>query len=150
MRRISSRKGFTLVECMLASAILAFITLALFEGVLVASRIARENADVLEAQAVAWDAAWKVFNEDFDRLALNSTRTETLTAESAPQLSAYDTAPQLKVTISAADEAGFVSSVLSLKKISADVSWGPSGRRKSLSAVGLKQCLFRSSLGRVN
>jgi len=145
-----ARCGFTLVECMLASAILGFIVLALFEGVIVSARVARENAEILAAEAVAWDAAWKVFNEDFALLSVGATRSEDLTVAAAPELSAYDTSPRLTVSVTAADEPGFSSSVEHLKKITADVAWGPAARRRSLSAAGLAPCLFRGNLGRAN
>ena len=60
------RKGATLVELMLAGAILALVVTSLFEGILVANRIAHENAELLAAQAIAADAAWWRFNEKYD------------------------------------------------------------------------------------
>ena len=65
-----SRRGVTLVEVMLAGALLALAVISLFEGIGVAARIARENAQVLQADAYAHDLAWKRFNESYS--ALNS------------------------------------------------------------------------------
>lgn len=148
------RKGFTLVECMLAASIFCLMTLVLFEGVIVSTRIAHENSDLLAAEAVAWDAVWKRFNEDFDRLA-RGTVTETLGAEAAPQLARYDVAPVLRVTVGYVDEPGFAGMASDMLKISADVEWGPSGSRHRLSSMsgasgGDYVKLFRSRLERSN
>ncbi len=56
------RKGFTLTECMVAGAIFCVTALALLQGIPMVNRIATENAQLLAADAVAWDAAWKTFN----------------------------------------------------------------------------------------
>jgi prepilin-type N-terminal cleavage/methylation domain-containing protein len=62
------RRGFTLVECMLAGALLALLSLALLEGVGVATRVAEANARLLAADSLAWDAAWKTFNVPYASL----------------------------------------------------------------------------------
>ena len=54
MRR--AKRGVTLVEVMLAASILALMVLALFEGIAVSARVARENAEYLQADAYAFDA----------------------------------------------------------------------------------------------
>ena len=148
------RKGFTLVECMLATSIICLLTLVLFEGVIMSTRIAHENADLLAAEAVAWDAVWKRFNEDFDWLA-RGTVTVNLSDPMAPQLMKYDAKPVLKVTVGDTDEAGFSSLATDMLKISADVEWGPSGRRRKLSDLSVTPGepyvkVFRSRLGRTN
>ncbi len=148
------RKGFTLVECMLAASIFCLMTLVLFEGVILSTRIAHENADLLAAEAVAWDAVWKRFNEDFGQLAIG-TVVETLTEEQAPQLVKYDDPPVLTVTVGITDEVGFSLLPSDMLKISADVEWGPSGSRRRLSelsgdAGGHYVKTYRSRLGRVN
>lgn len=150
MSACRARPGFSLAECMLASAILGLVLLAVFEGVLVATRIAHENADLLAAEAVAWDAVWKRFNEDFSDLAIGSGAPEELSYQAAPQLARYDTAPQLTIRITAADEANFASSVTDMKKITADLEWGDSRRRRRLSDCGQCPQVFRASLGRAN
>ena len=66
MRR--GRGGATLIEVMLAAAILSLMVLALFEGIAVSARIARENAEYLQADAYAFDLAWKRFNESYGAL----------------------------------------------------------------------------------
>ena len=66
------RRGVTLAECMIASAVLGLLVLVLLSGVTVATRIADDNAQLLAAEAVAWDAAWKRFNEDYKDAAGNT------------------------------------------------------------------------------
>lgn len=146
--------GFSLLECLLAGAILSLMTLVLFEGIIVASRIARENSDLLQAEAIAWDAVWKRFNENFDTLTPTGTSPawETLTAAAAPDLFRYDTPPKILVTVGGVPlTTGGVAS--DLKWIRANVEWGPRGRRKQLydSATGRGTDVFvyRGALGRV-
>ena len=60
MRRSSDKKrrskaGVTLVEVMLAGALTALVSLATLEGFIVAAKIARENAEALRADGVAFD-----------------------------------------------------------------------------------------------
>lgn len=148
------RKGFTLVECLLATSILCLMTLVLFESVIMSTRVAHENADLLAAEAVAWDAVWKRFNEDFGQLSLG-TVTERLNEEQAPQLAKYDAAPVLKVTVGYVDEAGFSGVVSDMLKISADVEWGPSAKRRRLSDLSATAGenyvkVFRGRLERAN
>lgn len=144
------RRGFTLVECMLAASIFCLLTLVLFEGVILSTRIAHENSDLLAAEAVVWDAVWKRFNEDFGQLAIGKV-TETLTEKQAPQLAKYDDPPVLTVTVGITDEVGFSLLPADMLRISADVEWGPSGSRRKLSEMsGAPVKVFRSRLGRTN
>jgi prepilin-type N-terminal cleavage/methylation domain-containing protein len=92
------RKGFTLAECMVAGAVLCLLSLALLQGIPMVTRIANENAQLLAADSLAWDAAWKTFNVPYanlpeyntsalttDRTALNcnvSTKKTTWTRSS--------------------------------------------------------------------
>ena len=140
------RRGVTLAECMIASAVLGLLVLALLSGVSVAARIADDNARLLAAEAVAWDAAWKRFNEDYDSLVLNETTGwQNLSSNAAPALSVYDTPAKLRVDVSAAAEAGWLAD---LKVIVADVEWGPASRRRSLSEDGLAVQVWRGDMGR--
>ena len=59
---MKARRGVTLVEVMLAGSIIVLASLAIFEGIIVSARIAHENAEILKAEAVVWDAVWKKFN----------------------------------------------------------------------------------------
>lgn len=140
------RRGFTLVECMLASAILGVSCLVLFEGVGVCARVAQENSQLLAAEAVAWDAAWKRFNEGYDSLVLNeSTGWQSLTEAAAPFLSGCGEAPKLKVDVRAMASEGWLAD---MKVVTADVEWGPLSRRRKLSDAGHDVRICRGKLGR--
>ena len=143
------RKGATLVELMLAGAILALVVTSLFEGVLVANRIAHENAELLAAQAIAADAVWWRFNERYDgKSGLDPVLMEwrALSRKSAPLLSRYDQAPRLGVGVSAIAETGWDAE---MRVITADVEWGPTGRRRKLSDSGHEVRVCRGTFGRV-
>lgn len=127
------RRGFTLVECMLASAILGLATLALFEGVIVATRIAHENAEVLAAEDYAFDIAWCRMNESYENLQrYNYTKdnplvTDNIASNAAPMLY-YEGSPVKTYTIitNTPDRSGVM--------ISVNVEWGPDEKRKILKA----------------
>ena len=143
------RKGATLVELMLAGAILALVVTSLFEGILVANRIAHENAELLAAQAIAADAAWWRFNEKYDGksgLDVMSMEWRDTSRKAAPQLSRYDRLPRLGIGVSAIDEAGWDAEV---RVITVDVEWGPAGRRRKLSDSGHEVRVCRGTFGRV-
>ena len=136
-----ARRGVTLTETMVAGAMLALVTLALFEGVSVAARISRENAEVLQAEGIAWDAVWTAFNEDYDSL-LGActgapTRTVVLPSAAAPLLARYANAgyPKLTLTLSRSRVTTDSDSGRSelFVCIAADVEWGAPGRVKRLS-----------------
>ena len=144
------RKGATLVELMLAGAILALVVTSLFEGVLVANRIAHENAELLAAQAIAADAAWWRFNERYDGKGglevVVPMAWQDLSRTAAPLLSRYDQTPRLGVGVSAIAEAGWDAE---MRVITADVEWGPTGRRRKLSDSGHEVRVCRGTFGRV-
>lgn len=141
------RCGFTLVEVLVASSVLALMALALLEGIIVSSRIAHENAQLLQAEAIAWDAAWKRFNEDYSKLVVSETTGwRDLPEAAAPGLQGYDVPPKLIVRVeNASVPAGWLSE---LKVVVADVEWGPSSRRHKLSDGGHEARVFRSDLRR--
>ena len=135
MRARKGKRGVTLIEVMLAGAILTLLSLALFNGISVAARIAHENAELLSAEAVVWDAVWKRFNEDYSTSIRNSAADgwveETLTSNAAPALAVYGTAsgamPKLKLRVSEISE--------TLCCIEGDLEWGPANKRRTLSDV---------------
>ena len=135
MRVRKGKRGVTLIEVMLAGAILTLLSLALFNGISVAARIAHENAELLSAEAVVWDAVWKRFNEDYSTSIRNSAANgwveETLTSNAAPALAVYGTAsgamPKLKLRVSSISE--------TLCCIEGDLEWGPANKRRTLSDV---------------
>ncbi len=84
-------KGFTLTECIVTTAILLLLVVCGFlNGIPMATKIATENAQLLAADSLAWDAAWKTFNVPYESLpaeynkdALRSDRTDFARSGSA-------------------------------------------------------------------
>ena len=130
------RGGFTLLECTLAGALLCLLAVALLKGIGVTTRVARENAETLSADAVAWDALWTAFNMDDRSLDLAASERE-LSEASAPDLYHAAHPARLKVWVSA------VPGYPSLKGIAAAVEWGTAPRK------ALTNFVYRSSLRRV-
>ena len=62
------RRGFTLVECMVAGAVLVLVVTAFMRALSVINRVEHENAQYLEADAIVWDAIAANFNRDYDDL----------------------------------------------------------------------------------
>ena len=153
-----SARGFTLVEAMVAGGVLSLATLALFEGISHAARLSRESAEVLQAEGVAWDAAWAAFNEDYDLLLAEcrrgaggeSERTVELSAEAAPLLARYDARPVLYVTLKSNDATTIDvdGSRKAFVLVESDVAWGPGANRRRLSAVQ-RTFVYRGPIGRV-
>ena len=147
------RRGVTLAECMVASAVLGLLVLVLLSGVTVATRIADDNAQLLAAEAVAWDAAWKRFNEDYRDLVLNETTGwQNLSSNAAPVLSVYDTPAcisnavfDIVDVIDPEDVEGWRGE---LKAIIVDVEWGPSEHRRRLSDTRHAVQVWRGNMGR--
>ena len=140
MRR--AKRGVTLIEVMLAASILALMVLALFEGIAVSARIARENAEYLQADAYAFDLAWKRYNESYGSLrnfvsASSPERVfepEDITEEAAPMLYRAGSAAQSYTTIKRVTDPNDASVELGIL-ISVDVEWGASGARRRLSST---------------
>ena len=127
---MKAKRGVTLVEVMLAGAILVLLSLAMFNGISVAVRIAHENAETLSAEAVVWDAVWKRFNEEYSMLLpTDGWVSETLTTNAAPALSGYNMPPVLKLRVSA------IPGYTSLRCIEGDIEWGPTTKRRALSGT---------------
>ena len=141
---MDAKQGTTLVEVMLAGAIIALLSLALFNGLAISARIAHENAETLSAEAVVWDAVWKRFNEDYAVSIKNAAGSgwteETLSTNSAPALAVYDTMPKLKTRVTELTE--------TLCCIEGDLEWGPAAKRRHLSDT-CPVFVYRGELGRV-
>ena len=132
-------RGVTLVEVMLAAAILALMALSLFEGIVVAARIAHENAEFLQADAYAFDLAWKRYNEGYTALrnfvsASSPERTfeENITEEAAPMLYREGSPAKSYTKIRRMKDPNDESSELGIL-ISVDVEWGAAGARRRRS-----------------
>ena len=140
MRR--AKRGVTLVEVMLAASILALMVLALFEGIAVSARIARENAEYLQADAYAFDLAWKRYNENYGSLrnligknqTLVEFPAEEITEEAAPMLYRARSVAKSYTTIRRITDPTDPSVELGVL-ISVDVEWGAAGARRRLSAT---------------
>ncbi len=142
--KVRAKAGVTLVEVMLAGAIVTVVSLALFEGVAVAARIAHENSQLLTADAYAWDTVWKRFNEaggalmdQADSMNPCFRHVTTLPMAAAPVLHLANSPAKCTVTISNCVNAGAM--------IVADVEWGPSSSRSHTSAR-----LYRANMNRVH
>ena len=125
-----SKRGVTFIEVMLAASILALMVLALFEGITVSARIARENAEYLQADAYAFDLAWKRYNESYGAL-------RNLVSASAPQRTFDEDIVEPAVshtTITRVVDPDDASNELGVL-ISVDVEWGAADARRSLSAT---------------
>ncbi len=140
---MKAKRGVTLVEVMLAGAILTLLSLAMFNGISIAVRIAHENAELLSAEAVVWDAMWKRFNEEYSQLMpTDGWVSETLTTNAVPALSGYNMSPVLKLRVSA------VPGYTALRCIEGDLEWGPTTKRRTLSET-CPIFIYRSDMGRV-
>lgn len=138
MRR--GRGGATLIEVMLAAAILSLMVLALFEGIAVSARIARENAEYLQADAYAFDLAWKRFNESYGALRNfvsvsqpEKNIDEDITEEAAPMLHRPGASAVSHTTIRRIADPNDASAELGVL-ISVDVEWGARRARRRLSS----------------
>ena len=140
-RKRSRARGVTFVEVMLAASILALTVLAVFEGIAVSARIARENAEYLQADAYAFDLAWKRYNESYGALrnlvsasAPQRTYDEDLVEAAAPMLYRAGSPAKSHTTITRVIDPDDASNELGVL-ISVDVEWGAADARRSLSAT---------------
>jgi Tfp pilus assembly protein PilE len=140
-RERSRARGVTFIEVMLAAAILALMVLALFEGIAVSARIARENAEYLQADAYAFDLAWKRYNEGYSALrgfisATSPVRTfdENITSNAAPMLYRTGAPAKSYTTIRRIGDSNDESVELGIL-ISVNVEWGESDARRQLSST---------------
>jgi hypothetical protein len=153
-RRDRSRaRGVTLIEVMLAASILVLMVLSIFEGIAVSARIARENAEYLQADAYAFDLVWKRYNESYEALrgfipASSTTRTfeaETITEEAAPMLFHAGSPARSTTTFRRVVNPSDSTEELGIL-ISVDVEWGPADKRRRLSSTHRAQ-VFKAALG---
>ncbi len=133
---MKARGGVTLVEVLLAGAIIMVATLALFEGITVANRIARENSDYLAAEAIVWDAVWKRFNEKYDDLQVDEVGvTYDLATEKALGV-LYDYTENGTVPAKLCIRVRRNEAVPKLRWIQGELEWGPPGARRRLYGRG--------------
>ena len=148
---MKARRGVTLVEVMLAGSIAVLLTLACLEGVIVATRISHENAQLLAAEAFAWDTAWKWLNKPYDELN-NSTTARfysdngsgyfVVSSNACPMLcrelnGGADARLYVRVALlSGSSSPSRHGSSQVVKRIDVNVEWGASGGRRRLNLVG--------------
>ena len=137
----SLSRGVTLIEVMLAAAIFALMVMALFEGIAVSARIARENAEYLQADAYAFDLDWKRYNESYGALrnfvpASSPERVvdEEIVEDAAPLLYRPGSSAVSHTTLTRVTDPSDGTSEMGIL-ISVDVEWGPSGDRRLLSST---------------
>jgi len=120
---------------MLASVVLLLASLATFEGIAFAARVAHADAELLAADAFAWDALWMRFHSKFASPSNAYPASNPLVERegtdfpvaAVPALH-YDGSPVVLYTIvtNAADGAGTI--------IETNVEWGPARARRILAA----------------
>lgn len=144
------RRGATLVEVMLAGAIAVMLALVLMEGVIVAAKVSHENAELLAADAYAWDVAWKWLNKKYGDLP-EATVGQVYSTASANYKIVFDEVdcPALRRAATGGDPKVVVKvthfkdatgirrhgMTVEAKRIDVDVAWGPTGERKSLNGL---------------
>lgn len=145
---MTARRGMTLVEVMLAGAITVMVTLSLMEGLIVATKISHENAQLMAAEAYAWDTAWKWLNMPYAKL------NDATAARWYPDANGYvissNDCPMLCRALTGADARCYVRVSVNAgptalvrhgvaetesKLIEVDVAWGPTGRRLRLNSL---------------
>ena len=131
-----SRRGVTFIEVMLAASILALTVLAVFEGIAVSARIARENAEYLQADAYAFDLAesYGALRNFVSASAPQRTFDEDIVEDAAPMLHRAGSPAVSHTTITRVIDPDDASNELGVL-ISVDVEWGAADARRSLSAT---------------
>ena len=135
-----ARKGMTLIEVMLAGAITVLFTLALMEGLIVAAKISNENAQLLAADAYAWDMAWKWFNKKYDDLTTADANgiiyQGLVSSNECPTLCSQKVGADARVGIRVRTVTITRHSVeTAVRQIEVDLAWGPNSERKSLNGM---------------
>ncbi|MBO7720862.1 MAG: type II secretion system protein [Kiritimatiellae bacterium] len=150
--KTGARGGFTLVEVAVSSAIVVIMTLALMEGIVVSAKISHENAELLAADAFAWDTAWKWMNKSYDDIKADlhgqtvkdydssADAGMLMTSNDCPELVSSKTGgnPRVVVRVEKCADAQAISrhgKSLEVLRIGVDVEWGPSGDRKCLNGL---------------
>lgn len=75
---MKSRGGFTLLELLLAGAILATISFGALIGTLRISKMVNDRSEMMAADGYCWDVAWALFNADYTQLSELVERAKTL------------------------------------------------------------------------
>ena len=145
---MKARRGVTLVEVMLAGSIAVLLTLACLEGVIVATGLAHESAQLLAAEAYAWDTAWRWLNKPYDEL--NNSTTAKFYPDAGYSVVSSNDCPMLCKELNAGADAKLYVRVqllsgseapvrhgdsAAVKRIDVDVEWGPPTSRRRLNSL---------------
>ena len=84
------RKGFTLVECMIAGMILVLVITAFMRALAVVNRVEHENAQYLEADAIVWDAIMSAFTNDYEKVGVIPSREIRVCGHPAQLFAEFD------------------------------------------------------------
>ena len=120
------KRGLTLIEVMLAASITALVVLVLLEALIFGARIAKENSQLLAADAYAFDVAWRHCNESFDKMQTLRNQSYNIPSNAAPAISLPGW-PQAKCYVTVTNSGVG-------KMIAVDVEWGATGHRKRLNS----------------
>lgn len=136
------RQGITLVEVMLAGAIVSVLMGAFLAGIVTSANVSRENSEILAAEAYAWDVAWKWFNtKDED---LNNSEEPVfypngsgavVSSNECPMIYRMDAPARCFVRVTGRVPADADASAY-VKCIDVNVEWGASGGRRRLNQIG--------------
>ena len=146
---MKARGGFTLVELLLAGAILATISFGALIGTMRISKMVNDRSQLMAADGYCWDVAWALFNTDYEQLRdpIEQAKAQGFhgceisgnvwhSGNPNPDRPEYKFLSQLQspvcyVTLSnAVDSAG--KEVESGLCISVNLEWGPPGQRSIL------------------
>ena len=145
---MKARRGVTLVEVMLAGGIAVLLTLACLEGVIVSTKIAHENSQLLAAEAYAWDTAWRWLNKPYDEL--NNSTTAKFYPDAGYSVVSSNDCPMLCKELNGGADAKLYVRVqllsgsaapirhdnpVDVKRIDVDVEWGPTTSRRRLNSL---------------
>lgn len=146
------RRGVTLVEIMVAGAILALLSIALFNGAGLAARLAQENAEFLAADAFAFDLALKRSRESYTRLLdIRAERNgryieEEISSNAVPLLYRASSPARVRTWINWAKDRNGQDDPNALQ-ITMDVQWGPNDDRRTLSERQGPTVVLKSGIG---
>lgn len=82
MRAYLNKKGFTLAESLIASALTAISVMALYGSMIMSQMIVASARHHNEAQCLAMDRLWTVFNWDYEVLKNTATATAAVSTNS--------------------------------------------------------------------
>ncbi len=133
------KRGLTLIEVMLAASITALMVLVLLEALIFGARVAKENSQILAADAYAFDVAWRHCNESFDKMQTLRNQSYDISSNAAPAISLAGW-PKAKCYVT-------VTNAGTGKMIAVDVEWGATGHRKNLNSYHRTE-VFKSQVER--